>query len=84
MKSVLNRGSVVQSLLGYDKGDIYVIKEANKSFAFVINGSNKTLNNPKTKNKKHLKTLDGYYSFENKNENQINFEVHNLVKYYKV
>ena len=39
MKSVLNRGSVVQSLLGYDKGDIYVIKEANKSFAFVINGS---------------------------------------------
>ena len=45
---------------------------------------NKTLNNPKTKNKKHLKTLDGYYSFENKNENQINFEVHNLVKYYKV
>ena len=51
------RGEVVISLQGRDKGCYYVITEVVKDGALVVNGVTRKLVNPKKKNVKHLKLL---------------------------
>jgi ribosomal protein L14E/L6E/L27E len=48
------KGRVVKSLAGRDKGYLLVIIEANEKTAFVCDGKERPLNRPKSKNIRHL------------------------------
>ena len=50
----MKRGTVVKSLLGHDRGTVYVVTEVSENFALVCDGKNKLLSNPKKKNCRHL------------------------------
>ena len=56
-------GSLVESIKGRDKGELYIIKELTNKFAILINGHNRTLKMPKNKNLKHLKVKKNYKNF---------------------
>ena len=49
--------SVVMSLAGHDKGQIYVAVGEKDEKLLLCDGKCKTLENPKPKNKKHLKEI---------------------------
>ena len=51
----MQRGSVVISTAGHDKGNFYIVLERDGAFAFVCDGKTKRLLKPKRKNIKHLK-----------------------------
>ena len=57
MIEYLNVGSVVLSTTGREKGDIFLVLKENNDFVYLVNGSNRTIENPKKKNKKHLHLL---------------------------
>ena len=42
-----------KSLSGHDKNHIYLIWKKEGRFAYLVNGSTHTMNNPKKKNEKH-------------------------------
>ena len=47
-------GSLVESIRGKDKGELFFVKELSDSRAYLINGCNRTLKMPKSKNLKHI------------------------------
>ena len=51
------RGEVVQSKQGRDRGCYYVVTEVTKDGVLVANGVTRKLGNPKKKNVKHLRLL---------------------------
>ncbi len=53
----MKRGTVVKSLSGHDKGNVYVVVDVTENFALLCDGKNKLLSNPKKKNCKHLEIL---------------------------
>jgi hypothetical protein len=57
MKEYLNVGAVVLSIAGREKNDIFLVKETRGEYAYLVNGSTRTIENPKKKNKKHLHLL---------------------------
>ena len=57
MKSYLNVGAVVLAIAGREKGDIFLISKEDGEYAYVVNGTTRTIENPKKKNKKHLHLL---------------------------
>ena len=50
----MKKGTVVMSLSGHDKGNLYVVLKKEENFLFVCDGKNKLISEPKKKNKKHL------------------------------
>ena len=56
----MEKGTVVMSLSGHDKGSLYVVLKKEENFLFVCDGKNKLLSNPKKKNKRHLKATGIY------------------------
>ena len=61
-------GSLIEVTRGKDKGQLYFIKELTDKYAYLVNGSNRTLKMPKTKNLKHIKLKKNYnldFKFEN-------------------
>ena len=50
-------GAVVMSLSGREKNEIFLISQDLGQYVLLINGSNRTIENPKKKNKKHLHLL---------------------------
>jgi ribosomal protein L14E/L6E/L27E len=50
----MERGTVVVSLAGHDKGKSYVVVGMCEEYALLCDGKNKTLEVPKKKKKKHL------------------------------
>lgn len=51
----MQTGSVVISVKGHDKGQVYVVTKYENKECFICNGKQKKLENPKKKNTKHLK-----------------------------
>ena len=51
----MNKGAVVVSLCGHDKGKLYVVIGKSEEKLLLCDGKNKKLSHPKIKNKKHLK-----------------------------
>ena len=47
-------GSIVESIKGHDKGKIFLVVGKENGRVLIIDGKNKTFNNPKKKNEKHL------------------------------
>ena len=56
-------GFLAYSLAGHDKGEVYLIVEETKDFVYVVNGTVRTVDKPKKKNKRHIQII--------KNHNQI-------------
>lgn len=83
MESIIVVGSIVMSLQGYDKGKIYVVKQVNDGYAYVINGMQKHFYNPKKKNLKHLKGFSLVCVLDEKNVDKTNNEVYKLIKVFK-
>ena len=52
----MNRGLVVYSLAGHDKGNFQVVINADEKFALVCDGKSRPIERPKKKNIIHLKT----------------------------
>ena len=48
-------GSLIEVIKGKDKGQLFIIKELTDKYAYLVNGSNRTLKMPKIKNLKHIK-----------------------------
>lgn len=42
---------------GHDKNHIYMVKEENENYVFLVNGTTKKLVNPKKKSKKHIQII---------------------------
>ena len=47
-------GSLVESITGKDKGELFFVKELTNAKVYLVNGRNRTLKMPKTKNLKHI------------------------------
>ena len=56
----MQRGSVVRSLAGHDKGKFYIVLQIEDSFALICDGKTKKLLKPKRKNIRHLKDTGLY------------------------
>lgn len=48
------RGQIMRSLAGHDKGDFQVILQVEGAFAYVADGKRRKLEDPKKKKLKHL------------------------------
>ena len=57
MKEYLNVGAVVLSTAGREKGEIFLISKDEGEYSLLVNGTTRTIENPKKKNKKHLHLL---------------------------
>ena len=57
MIKYLNVGAVVMATAGREKGEIFLILQEDKEFVSIVNGTTRTIENPKKKNKKHLHLL---------------------------
>lgn len=53
----MQKGNVVKSLKGRDIGSIYAVISVENGVAYLANGRNRTVANPKKKNAKHLEVL---------------------------
>ena len=53
-------GSLVESIRGKDKGELFFVKEITLIRVYLVNGSNRTLKMPKIKNLKHIKLKKNY------------------------
>lgn len=54
----MERGQVVISLAGHDKGDLLVIAGFDKNRVLVCDGKQRKLERPKAKNPKHIKETE--------------------------
>ena len=50
-------GSFVKSKQGRDKDNIYIVKEIFKDRVILVDGYGKKIDNPKTKNLKHIESI---------------------------
>ncbi|SHO48554.1 KOW domain-containing RNA-binding protein [Anaerocolumna xylanovorans] len=57
MKYLTGKGAV--STAGHDIGKCYVIYREELEYVYLVDGTARTLNNPKKKNKKHMKLIEG-------------------------
>ena len=58
MTQQIHQGSVVESLMGHDKGRWYLIVNIDGEFAFLVDGEYRLLDRPKKKRLKHIKSLN--------------------------
>ena len=50
----VQRGQIMRSLAGHDKGDFQVVVKLESTFAYMADGKRRTLENPKKKKLMHL------------------------------
>lgn len=53
-------GTVVKSLKGHDKGNLFVIVKSGESFVWLIDGKRRKKHNPKRKSQKHVEVTQTY------------------------
>lgn len=56
---LIEKGNIVKSLSGHDKGGFFICLDADSKFALIVDGKRRKLEKPKKKKLKHLsKTSD--------------------------
>lgn len=61
MKTELQKGDVVRSLAGHDKGGLFVVLDAiDGEHVLIADGKTRTLEKPKKKKRKHLKAIPAF------------------------
>lgn len=48
---------LARSMSGHDKNQVYLIKEKDERFVYLVNGTTKTLAKPKKKSEKHIQII---------------------------
>lgn len=46
-----------KSMMGHDRNQIYLVKESDERFVYLVNGSTRPLAEPKKKSKKHIQII---------------------------
>lgn len=54
----LRKGMPVISKAGHDKGNWYIVLNIEETHAFLVNGTNRTMEHPKKKKMKHLQPVN--------------------------
>lgn len=83
MTNSILKGNLVISIQGYDKGTVYVVKQVEGKYAYLIDGQQRHFHNPKKKNIKHLKKMSIVCVLEENNISKTNNEVHKLITIFK-
>lgn len=78
-------GMLAKSLAGHDKDNIYYIERVEGELVYLIDGSLRTLEKPKRKNRKHIQVIHNIeetvnFIAENKANNE---KIKKLIKEYK-
>lgn len=58
MLEYLDKGSIVKSTYGREKGEIFIITKRVGNYVYLTNGKSRPLENPKKKNIKHIYLLN--------------------------
>lgn len=77
---MLDKGSVVSSIAGHDKGRIYFVVKLDGDFAYVVDGKYRLLQNPKRKKVKHLKDTFIKYKDSAEIDNLYDYEIATYLK----
>lgn len=81
------KGSLVKSLAGHDKGNLFIIIDESKEYVTLVDGKIRTLERAKKKKKKHVQIV--HYKDETLSkklmygEHVTNEEFRSLIKCYK-
>ncbi len=54
----IKKGDVVVSTQGRDIGKIYIVKDVENQYAYLVDGRGRTISNPKKKKFKHIRTAN--------------------------
>ena len=74
------RGAVVKSIAGRESGELFIIMNVDKDYAYLANGKSRPIESPKKKNFKHLHLL---CKSENSGLDLENITNAHLIKYLK-
>lgn len=53
----VERGMLAKSKAGHDKGQVYVIYDTDETYVYLVDGKNRTVDNPKRKKRKHVQII---------------------------
>lgn len=73
------KGLLVKSKAGHDKGQIYVIADADDSYVYLTNGENRPLDKLKKKKRKHVQLIN----LPNNLEKADNVQIRKIIWKYK-
>lgn len=80
-------GSVVISNSGHDKGETFIITSINENYAYICNGTSRSLEKPKKKKLKHLnptkEVCEQYLKLSESKHLINNSQIKKLLKLYK-
>ena len=57
-------GMLARSKAGHDKAQMYIIKEVDDTYVYLVDGRIRTLGHPKKKKKKHVQIVHGIYTMK--------------------
>ena len=57
-------GMLARSKAGHDKAKMYIIKEVDDTYVYLVDGRIRTLVHPKKKKKKHVPIVHGTYNMK--------------------
>ena len=57
-------GMLARSKAGHDKAKMYIIKEVDDTYVYLVDGRIRTLVHPKKKKKKHVQNVHGTYNMK--------------------
>ena len=57
-------GMLARSKAGHDKAKMYIIKEVDDTYVYLVDGRIRTLVHPKKKKKKHVHIVHGTYNMK--------------------
>ena len=57
-------GMLARSKAGHDKAKMYIIKEVDDTYVYLVDGRIRTLVHPKKKKKKHVQIVNGTYNMK--------------------
>lgn len=57
-------GMLARSKAGHDKAQMYIIKEVDGTYVYLVDGRIRSLDHPKKKKKKHVQIVHGTYNMK--------------------
>ena len=57
-------GMLARSKAGHDKSQMYIIKEVDDAYVYLVDGRIRTLDHPKKKKKKHVQIIHEVYNMK--------------------
>lgn len=64
-------GMLARSIAGHDKDNVYVIKNVEDAYIYLVDGNIRPLNKPKKKKEKHVQIIKKEYDISNADDIKI-------------